>query len=132
VREEHADGRRFEDLDVVVVRQYRAELATRPGLRGRPIQLETLSGSDRGLRTFFRWVSAEGYPVAERILALPKVRVPWKERTLFHVKQLREILAACNPRLPQEALSVRLLVGAGGRRLELCGLAVEGPDGLPD
>jgi integrase len=58
--------------------------------------------------------------------------VPWKEPTLFHIRQLREILAACNPRLPQEALAVRLLVGAGVRRLELCGLAIEGPDGLPD
>jgi integrase len=132
VRSERPDVRRFEDLDVVVVRQYRADLAARPGLRGRPIQPETLSGSDRALRTFFRWASAEGYPVADRILALPKVRVPWKEPTLFHIRQLREILAACNPRLPQEALAVRLLVGAGVRRLELCGLAIEGPDGLPD
>lgn len=91
VRAEHPDVRRFEDLDVVVVREYRAELA-----------------------------------------ALPKVRVPWKEPTLSHIRQLREILAACNPRLPQEAVAVRLLVGAGVRRLELCGLAVMGPDGLPD
>ena len=127
VRSEHPEVRRFEDLDVVVVRQYRADLAARPGLRGKPIQPETLSGSDRALRTFFRWASAEGYPVAPRILALPKVRVPWKEPTLFHVRQLREILAACNPKLPQEALAVRLLVGAGVRRLELCGLAIEGP-----
>ncbi|HXM55740.1 MAG TPA: site-specific integrase [Candidatus Dormibacteraeota bacterium] len=125
VRSEHPEVRRF-------VRRYRAELASRPGLRGRPIQPETLSGSDRALRTFFRWAAAEGYPVADRILALPKVRVPWKEPTLFHIRQLREILAACNPRLPQEALAVRLLIGAGVRRLELCGLAVEGPDGLPD
>jgi len=99
VRVEHADVRRFEDLSVVVVREYRAALAARSGLRGKPIQPETLSGSDRALRTFFRWASAEGYPVAERILTLPKVRVPWKEPTLFHIRQLREILAACNPRL---------------------------------
>ena len=70
--------------------------------------------------------------MADRILALPKVRVPWKEPTLFHLRQLREILAACNSRLPQEGLAVRLPVGAGVRRLELCGLALEGPDGLPD
>jgi integrase len=73
-----------------------------------------------------------GLPGAERIRTLPKVRVPWKEPTLFHIRQVREILAACNPRLPQEAVAVRLLVGAGVRRLELCGLAVMGPDGLPD
>jgi hypothetical protein len=31
------------------------------------------------MRTFFRWAVAEGYPVAPRILQMPKVRVPWKE-----------------------------------------------------
>jgi site-specific recombinase XerD len=117
VRSEHPDVRRFEDLSVAIVRQYRAELAARPGLRGKPIQPEMLSGSDRALRTFFRWASAEGYPVAERIVTLPKVRVPWKEPTLF---------------LPQEAVAVQLVVGAGVRRLELCGLSLSGPDGLPD
>jgi integrase len=132
LREHHPEVPRFEDLDVFVVRQYRAELAARPGLRGREIQPETLSGADRALRTFFRWAAAEGYPVAPRILQLPKVRVPWKEPTLFHLRQMREIAAACNPRLPQEALAVRILVGAGVRRAELCGLAVLGPDGLPD
>jgi site-specific recombinase XerD len=100
VRTEHPEVRRFEDLDVMVVRQYRADLASRPGLRRKPIQPETLSGADRALRTFFRWAAAEGYPVAPRILQLPKVRVPWKEPTLFHVSQLREIVAACNPRMP--------------------------------
>jgi integrase/recombinase XerD len=132
VRDEHPEIRRFEDLDVMVVRQYRADLASRPGLRGKQIQPETLSGADRALRTFFRWAAAEGYPVAPRILQLPKVRVPWKEPTLFPISQLHKIMAACNPRMPQEALAVRLLVGAGVRRAELCGLAVEGPDGLPD
>jgi site-specific recombinase XerD len=132
VRTEHPEIRRFEDLDVMVVREYRAYLASRPGLRGKQIQPETLSGADRALRTFFRWATAEGYAVAPRILQLQKVRVPWKEPTLFHVAQLRKILAACNPRMPQEEVAVRLLVGAGVRRAELCGLAVEGPDGLPD
>lgn len=37
-----------------------------------------------------------------------------------------------NPALPTEELVVRLLVGAGMRRAEVCGLAVRGPDGLPD
>ena len=70
--------------------------------------------------------------MAERVLTLLRVGVLWKEPTLFHIRQVREILAACNPRLPQEAVAVRLLVGAGVRRLELCGLAVVGPDGLPE
>jgi integrase len=105
--------RRLEDLDVVVVRQYRAEMAERPGLHGKTLTPETLSGADRSIRTFFRWAVAEGYPVAPRILQMPKVRVPWKEPTLFHINQLRSILAACHPQRPQEALAVRILVGAG-------------------
>jgi site-specific recombinase XerD len=113
LRERHPEVRRFEDLEVVVVREYRAELAARPGLRGKQIQPETLSGADRAMRTFFRWASAEGYLVASRILQLAKVRVPWKEPTLFHLVQLREILAACNPAVPQEALAVRILIGSG-------------------
>ena len=84
------------------------------------------------MRTFFRWAVAEGYPVATRILQMPKVRVPWKEPTLFHITQLRSILTACNPQRPQEALAVRILVGAGVRRAELSGIAIEGPDGMPD
>jgi integrase len=46
--------------------------------------------------------------------------------------QLRAVLAACNPRVPQEELSVRILVGSGLRASELCGLALVGPDGLSD
>jgi integrase len=61
-----------------------------------------------------------------------EVRVPWKEPTLFHINQLRSILAACNPQRPQEALAVRILVGAGVRRAELSGIAIQGPDGMPD
>jgi integrase len=34
--------------------------------------------------------------------------------------------------VPAEELVVRLLVGSGMRRAEVCGLAVLGPDGLPD
>jgi integrase len=84
------------------------------------------------MRTFFRWAVAEGYPVAPRILQMPKVRVPWKEPTLFHINQVGSILAACNAQRPQEALAVRILVGAGVRRAELSGIAMQGPDGLPD
>jgi site-specific recombinase XerC len=58
--------------------------------------------------------------------------VPLKEATVFHIAQLRDVLAACNPERPQEELIVRLLVGSGVRAAELCGLAVRGPDGLPD
>ena len=51
---------------------------------------------------------------------------------MYHVAQVRQILAACNPKLPQEELAVRILVGSGIRESELCGLAVVAPDGLPD
>ena len=132
LRLEHAAIRRFEDLEAVVVRHYRAKLAAGNGLRGLRIQPETLAGTDRALRAFFRWAQAEGYPVAPRLLQLPKVRVPWKEPTLFHIVQVQEILGACNPTLPQEALAVRILLGSGVRQSELCGLAVRGTDGLPD
>src|ERR1700681_3730036 len=57
VAREHPEVRRFEDLDVVVVRRYRAEMAERPGLHGKTLTPETLSGTDRSMRTFFRWRS---------------------------------------------------------------------------
>jgi integrase len=59
-------------------------------------------------------------------------RVPLKEATVFHIAQLRDAFAACDPERPQEELIVRMLVGSGVRAAELCGLAVRGPDGLPD
>jgi integrase len=37
------------------------------------------------------------------------------------------VLAACNPAVPTEDLVVRILVGSGLRRAEICGLAVMGP-----
>lgn len=45
---------------------------------------------------------------------------------------MKKILAACNPAVPTEDLVVRILVGSGLRREELCGLAVAGPDCLSD
>ncbi len=45
-----AGVRRFEDLDVSLVRAYRAELASRPGKRhGRPLQARTIFDSHRAL-----------------------------------------------------------------------------------
>jgi hypothetical protein len=58
--------------------------------------------------------------------------VPEQEATVYHIVQVRQIIAACNPKLPQEELAVRILVGAGLRESELCGLALVGSDGLPD
>ena len=101
------------DVDVNHLRAYRAELVQRPGLMGRTMQPESMAGIDTSIRTFFRWALDEGYEVQPRILTLRRVRVPWKEPTIFHLKQLREILVACNEDLPHEALAVKLLVGLG-------------------
>lgn len=58
--------------------------------------------------------------------------MPLKEPTVYHIAQLRKVLQACNRDVPTEELVVRLLVGSGMRRAEVCGLAVVGPDCLPD
>ena len=130
---EAAGVRRFEDLDVGLVRAYRAELATRPGKKhGRPLQARIIFDSHRALLTFFRWARAEGYAVEPRILELKRPKVPEKEPTVFHIRQVQEILAACNPKLPQEELAVRILLGSGIRESELWGLALMGPDGMSD
>ena len=65
-------------------------------------------------------------------LDLVAPRVPLKEPTVYHIAQLRKVLEACNPAVPTEALVVRLLVGSGMLRAQVCGVAVVGPDGLPD
>jgi integrase len=67
-----------------------------------------------------------------RILDLTAPRVPDKEPTVYHIAQIHQILAACNPGVPTEDLVVRILVGSGLRRAEICGLAVSCPDGLSD
>ena len=50
----------------------------------------------------------------------------------YHITQLRAILAVCDPGRRQEELAVRILVGSGVRASELCGLAMQRPDRLPD
>jgi integrase len=129
---QHPDVRQFKDLTVEVARIYRAEMAARPGQRGRPLSAETLQDSHASIRVFLRWADNEGYKVDPRLLKLPRVRVPTKEPTVYHMTQLRQILAACNAEFPQQELVVRILVGSGVRISELCGIAIEAPDGLPD
>ncbi len=113
---------RFEHLKVNHARRYRARLASRPGRHGRQLQPDTLHGSHRAVRTFLRWASREGCPVDSRILGLAPPRVPAKEPTVYHIAQVRAVLAACNPAVPTEDLMVRLLVGSGIRRAEVRGL----------
>jgi integrase/recombinase XerD len=129
---EQPQVRRFEDLHVGVVRAYRAALSVSQRRDGRPFAAHTIFDTHRVLLTFFRWARAEGYAVDPRIIELKRPRVPDQEPTVFHINQVREILAACNPHLPQEELAVRILLGSGVRESELCGLASIGPDGLPD
>jgi site-specific recombinase XerD len=124
--------RRFEDLGVDRLRHYRALLATRPTRLGRPLEGRSVLDSHKALMTFFRCALEEGYELDGKIHGLKRPRVPEKEPTVFHVRELRAILAACNKALPTEELAVRVLVGGGVRASELCGLAVVGPDGLPD
>jgi site-specific recombinase XerD len=129
---EEAGAHRFEDLNIAVLRAYRAELSTRIGRHGRQLQPHSILDSHKALLTFFRWARAEGYQFDPRILDLQRPKVPEKEPDVYHINQVKAILAACNPRVPQEDLIIRVLVGSGTRASELCGLALLGPDGLPD
>jgi integrase len=128
-----SDGvRRFEDCDVGRVRAFRAYLTTRVGKHGRPLAPKTILEYHRAVLCFLRWARHEGYAVDAQILELLPPRVPEKEPTVFHIAQVKKLLAACNPAVPTEDLVIRILVGSGLRREELCGLAVVGPDGLSD
>jgi site-specific recombinase XerD len=132
LNEEHPEVLRFEQLNVEMVRQYRVDMSQRLTTRGRLPEPATLNDLHRLLMTFLRWAEDEGYAVDSRMRRLKAPRVPLKEATVLHIAQLRDVLAACNPERPQEELIVRMLVGSGVRAAELCGLAVRGPDGLPD
>jgi integrase len=77
-------------------------------------------------------VGHEGDWVDPGRLDRSEVTVEAREPIMYHLMQLREILRACDPASPQQELAVRILVGSGVRISELCGLAVEGRDGLPD
>lgn len=121
---------RVEEVDINHLRAFRAYMASRPRPDGRPLHAETVHASHRAVHTFMAWAERDGYVIDGRMLRLPAPRRPHKEPTLFHLTQLRAILAAC--RRSEETLAVRILVGSGVRISELSGLAVRGPDGLPD
>ena len=106
-------ARRFADLDIAMVRAYRAREATRTGKHGRRLSPFTVLDSHKALLTFFRWERTEGYEFDGRILELKRPRVPKPEADVYHMSQLRAILTACNRRVPQEELMVRILVGSG-------------------
>ncbi|HEX6348403.1 MAG TPA: tyrosine-type recombinase/integrase [Candidatus Dormibacteraeota bacterium] len=122
--------RRFADLDADTLRRFRAELAITPHRFGGQFQPSTLHCSHRAVRAFLRWADLEGYPVDLRLLRMPGPRVPQKEVSVYHVAQLRKMLSACGS--PVEETALRILIGSGVRLSELFGLALKGPDGLPD
>ena len=122
----------FDDLDVAIVRDWRVEVAGRQSKYGRPLAASTILDYHRLLKTFLAWARDEGYPVDPRIFRLKPPKTPQKEATVFHINQLRKMLAACREDIPQEELAVRILVGAGLRASELCGLCLEAPDELSD
>jgi integrase len=127
---EAPDVERVDDIDISHLRAFRAYMASRTKRDGNLLQPETLHASHRCIHTFLAWAEAEGYRVDGRMLRLPPPKRPRKEPTLYHIAQLRTILAACER--PEEALAARLLVGSGVRISELAGLAVRAPDGLGD
>jgi hypothetical protein len=70
---------------LVVVRIYRAFLATKLGKWGRPLAPKTILESHRAVLCFLRWARREGYAVDPRILELTAPRVPDKEPTVYHI-----------------------------------------------
>jgi site-specific recombinase XerD len=102
--EEHPEVLRFEQLNVEMVRQYRVDISQRLTSRGRLPEPATLNDLHRLLMTFLRWAEDEGYAVDPRTRRLKAPRIPLKEATVFHIAQLRDVLAACNPERPQEEL----------------------------
>ncbi|HEY4025479.1 MAG TPA: tyrosine-type recombinase/integrase [Candidatus Dormibacteraeota bacterium] len=120
----------FDGLDGTVLRRYRADLADSLTRHGRRLQPESLRASHRGVMAFLRWAAEEGYPVDEGLLRLRPPHRERKEATVYHVAQVRQILSCWES--PSEELAVKIMVGSGVRMSELCGLALKGPDGLPD
>jgi site-specific recombinase XerD len=107
-----AEGvRRFDEVDVSRVRSYRAHLATKLGKWSRPLAPKTILESHRAVLCFLRWARREGYAVDPRILELQAPRVPDKEPTVYHIAQVRKILAACNstrvPITPKLAAAIK-------------------------
>lgn len=121
---------RFDGLDGTVLRRYRADLAGSLTRHGRPLQPESLRASHRGVMAFLRWAADAGFAVDDELLRLKPPRREHKEATVYHVNQVRQILAKCESRT--EELAVKMLVGSGVRITELCALALRGPDGVSD
>lgn len=102
-------------------------MASTPGRHGRTLSPDTLHGSHRAIGTFLRWAVREGYGIDGRILDLPAPRIPEKEPTVYHIAQLRKVLAACNAggRMTTTRPSASAISTRWGVRLTMRGRAAE-------
>jgi integrase/recombinase XerD len=120
----------FEELDVNTMRLYRAHLASRPKANGERLAPISLVQAHRAVGTFLRWASDDDQPVDPRLLRLKAPRIAQPEKTVFTIAQVKVILESAAS--PTEEMLVRILVGAGLRASEACGLSLNAGDGLSD
>ncbi len=83
---------------------YRAQEAERIGRHGRKLRPHSVLDSHKALFTSLRWARARKYEFDPSILELKRPRVPKPEADVYHMSQLRAILAACNRSVPQESI----------------------------
>jgi len=130
----HPELSSLEDIRKEHVSEYRVYLKTRParhpGARGDTLSKAALNASQRAVRTFFGWARDDGYGIDERILGLKKTRLPDQEADLFHINQIREMLAACSTET--ERVALRIFIGTGVRLSEAGGISTRADDGLSD
>jgi site-specific recombinase XerD len=132
---EHPAITRLDDVDKDIVIAYRVHerqrAPRRANARSDHLQKATLQASQRALRTFFGWAERDGYAIDRRILSLEKTRLPVQEADVFHVVQVRAMLAAT--RNETEDLLLRILLASGARRSEVGPISTRYPgDGLGD
>jgi integrase len=129
---EHPEVMDFPELSADHLRSYRAWLSKRVKRNGGRLDPTSLLTSHKAIRTFLKWVRDNNRQVDmdPALLELRRPRQPLKQAVLFDLGELRRILHCCET--PAEELAVRLLVGAGLRESELCGLRVKGSDGSPN
>ena len=84
------------------MRAYRSALAGSLRRDGKPLSPRTVFDSHRVPLTFFRWARTEGYEVDARILELERPRLSETDAMVYHIAQVSETIAACNPKLPRE------------------------------
>ena len=129
---EHPQVMDFPELTADHLRSYRAWLSKRVKRNGERLDPTSLLTSHKAIRAFLKWIQANNRQLQmdPALLEFRRPRQPYKQAVLFDLGELRRILKVCET--PAEELAVRLLVGAGLRESELCGLRVKGLDGNPN